>query len=46
MDSQWIEKAVQAIKDGIADKLEKDNIKVYRVPSPNGSSIIRIDIKE
>lgn len=46
MDTEWLSKAVQTIKDSIADKLEKDNIKVYRVPSPNGSSIIRIDIKE
>ena len=46
MDTEWLAKAVQAIKDGIADKLEKDNIKVYRVPSSNGSSIIRIDIKD
>lgn len=46
MDTEWLSKAVQTIKDGIADKLEKDNIKVYRVPSPNGNSIIRIDIKE
>lgn len=41
MDSQWIEKAVQTIKDGIADKLEKDNVKVYRC-----GNVIRIDIKE
>lgn len=46
MDTEWLSKAVHAIKDGIADKLEKDNIKVYRVPSPNGSSVIRIDLKE
>lgn len=46
MDTEWLSKAVQTVKDGIADKLEKDNAKVYRVPSPNGSSIIRIDIKE
>ena len=46
MDTEWLAKAVQAIRDGIADKLEKDKIKVYRVPSPNGSNIIRIDIKD
>lgn len=43
---EWIVKAIETIKGGIADKLEKDNMKVYRVPSPNGKAIIRIDIKE
>lgn len=39
--SQWIVKAIETIKSGVADKLEKDNIKVYRVVN-----IIRIDVKE
>ena len=44
--AEWIVKAIDTIKSGIADKLEKDNVKVYKVPSPNGNSVIRIDIKE
>lgn len=40
MDLKWLEKAVETIKNGIADKLSKDNITVYRV-----KDIIRIDIK-
>lgn len=39
--AQWIVKAIETIKNGVADKLEKDNIKVYRVVN-----IIRIDVKE
>lgn len=39
--AEWIVKAVETIKSGVADKLEKDNIKIYRVVN-----IIRIDIKE
>ena len=39
--AEWIVKAVETIKSGVADKLEKDNVKVYRVVN-----IIRIDIKE
>lgn len=41
MDTEWILKAVETIKSGIADKLTKDNITIYRV-----ENIIRIDIKE
>lgn len=41
MDLDWLNKAVKTISEGIADKLEKGNIKVYRV-----KDIIRIDIKE
>lgn len=41
MDIVWLRKALIAIKDGIADKLTKDNVTVYRV-----KNIIRIDIKE
>ena len=37
----WIVKAVETIKSGIAEKLEKGNIKVYKV-----ANIIRIDVKE
>lgn len=41
MDMNWLQKAIETIKNGIADKLTKDNITVYRV-----KNIIRIDIKE
>lgn len=41
MDLKWLETAIETIKFGIADKLEKGNITVYRV-----KNIIRIDIKE
>lgn len=41
MDVKWMNSAVDAIKNGIADKLTKDNITVYRV-----KNIIRIDVKE
>ena len=44
--AEWIVKAIETIKSGIADKLEKDDVKVYCVPSSNGKAIIRIDIKE
>ena len=27
--AEWIVKAIETIKSGVADKLEKDNIKVY-----------------
>lgn len=39
--AEWIVKAIETIKSGVADKLEKDNVKVYRVVN-----VIRIDIKE
>lgn len=39
--AQWIVKAIETIKSGVAEKLEKGNIKVYRV-----INIIRIDVKE
>ena len=42
MDTEWLRKALEAITSGICDKLEKDNIKVYKV----GAGLIRIDIKE
>lgn len=41
MDTEWLKKAIETIKNGIADKLCKDNVTVYRV-----KNIIRIDIKE
>lgn len=41
MNTEWILKAVETIKSGVADKLMKDNITIYRV-----KNIIRIDIKE
>lgn len=41
MNAEWLVKAVETIKSGIADKLTKDNITVYRV-----GTIIRVDIKE
>ncbi len=41
MDLKWLEKAIETIKSGIADKLSKDNVTVYRV-----KNIIRVDIKE
>ena len=39
--AEWIVKAIETITSGVADKLEKDNVKVYRVVN-----VIRIDIKE
>ena len=39
MDTKWLEKAIETIKSGIADKLCKDNVTVYRV-----KNIIRIDV--
>ena len=41
MSVEWIQKAVETIKSGVADKLTKDNVTIYRV-----GTIIRIDIKE
>ena len=40
MDVVWLCKAIGCIRDGLADKLTKDNITVYRV-----KNIIRIDYK-
>ena len=37
----WLKKAIDTVRAGIADRLTKDNITVYRV-----KNIIRIDIKE
>lgn len=41
IDSKWIVQAVNAIKSGLANKLEKDGITVYSC-----GTIIRIDIKK
>ena len=41
MDVVWLSKAIETIKSGVADKLCKDNVTVYRV-----KNIIRVDIKE
>lgn len=40
MNMEWLKKAIETIKAGIADKLQKDNITIYRV-----KNIIHIDIK-
>lgn len=40
INAEWIIKAVETIKSGLCDKLEKDNILVYRC-----GKIIRVDIK-
>lgn len=40
LNAEWIVKAVQAITDGLATRLEKDNVTVYKC-----GTIIRIDIK-
>lgn len=40
INAEWLVKAVQTIESGLCDKLEKDNITVYRC-----GKIIRIDIK-
>ena len=39
--AEWIVKAIETVQSGVADKLEKDNVKVYRVVN-----VIRIDYKE
>lgn len=41
MDMLWLASAIATIQSGVADKMIKDNITVYRV-----KNIIRIDIKE
>ena len=37
---EWLFGAIEAIKSGLADKLNKENITVYRV-----KNVIRVDIK-
>lgn len=41
IDTNWLADAVALISKGVADKLTKENITVYRV-----KNIIRVDIKE
>lgn len=41
MDVEWLQKAIETIKSGVADKLCKGGVTVYRV-----KDIIRVDIKE
>ena len=41
LNAEWLVKAVETIESGLCNKLEKDNITVYRC-----GRIIRIDIKE
>lgn len=41
VDTDWLTEAVAIISKGMADRLTKGNITVYRV-----KDIIRIDIKE
>lgn len=40
IDTEWLNKAIETIKSGICDKLEKGDITIYRC-----GKIIRIDIK-
>lgn len=40
LDAEWLERAVEAIKGGLADKLERGNATVYKC-----GKIIRVDIK-
>lgn len=41
INSKWIIQAINAIKSGLCQKLEKDGVLVYQC-----GKIIRIDIKE
>lgn len=41
IDANWVVQAVEIIKQGIADRLDKDSVTIYRC-----GKIIRIDIKE
>ena len=41
VDTNWLTEAVAIISKGMADRLTKGNITVYRV-----KNIIRVDIKE
>lgn len=46
LNAEWIETAVKTISSGLADRLEKENIQVYKVPSlVNKGYIVRIDVK-
>ena len=39
--ADWLNEAIKAIRCGVADKLTRNNVTVYKV-----KNIIRIDIKE
>lgn len=41
ISAKWIAQAVKVIKDGLAQKLEKDGVTVYSC-----GKIVRVDIKE
>ena len=41
VNSKWMVQAINAIKNGLAQKLEKDGVTVYSC-----GKVIRIDIKE
>jgi hypothetical protein len=41
MKAEWIIEAIKIIKSGVASKLEKDNVTIYKC-----GKIIRVDIKE
>ena len=41
LTAEWIIKAIELIRSGIANRLEKDNVIIYRC-----GKVIRIDIKE
>ena len=40
IDAEWLNKAIEVISSGIASRLTKDDVTVYKV-----GAIIRIDIK-
>ena len=40
LNSEWLNKAIEVISSGIASRLTKDDVTVYKV-----GAIIRIDIK-
>lgn len=41
LDADWIMKAVELIREGVASRVEKDGVIAYRC-----GKIIRVDIKE
>lgn len=41
IDINWLNRVIATIRDGVANKIEKDNITIYKV-----KNIIRIDIKD
>lgn len=40
IDSEWLVEAIKIVKSGFVDRLDKDNIIVYKC-----GTIIRVDIK-